>query len=151
MKADERRERTRLVTGIVRCVVGGRATLIDWEFCGPTTVGHELGKSVLDLAGGCRGGPALADASLALLRSYAGVAGALPEPSPSWFSEWFMACSRFAAYNVDLLLAGLTDPTSDDRPSRILTDLLPILVDTAARWDALTDQLADLVTDARPA
>jgi len=130
-------------------IVDGRATLIDWEFCGPTTVGHELGKSVLDLAGGCRGGPALEETSLALLRSYARVAGSLPEPSAAWFSEWFMACSRFATYNVDLVLAGLTDPATDDRPSRILADLLPILLDTADRWDALSDQLVHLVSAAR--
>ncbi len=129
-------------------IVDGRAMLIDWEVCGPTTVGHELGKSVLDLAGGCQG-PPLEATAVALLAGYAEVAGRLPEPSGAWFSEWFMACSSFVAYNVGLARSDAADHGVDDRPSQILSTLLPALIDTATRWDDLTRQLADLVSAAQ--
>ena len=129
-------------------IVDDRPMLIDWETCGPTTVGLELGKELLDLAGGHHG-PLHPQTAAALLEGYAEVAEALPEPSSSWYAEWFMACSSFAAYNVDLALADGTDPSADDRPSQILSTLIPVLIDTAARWDDLTDQLTDLVEAVR--
>jgi len=130
-------------------MVDGRAILIDWEVCGPTTVGHELGKSLLDLAGGSRG-PILGATADALLDGYSEIAGPLPEPSSAWFAEWLMACASFAAYNADLVLTGADRREQDDRPSMILSQLLPALLSTATRWDELTEQLADLVSTAHP-
>ena len=77
----------------------------------------------------------------------------LPEPSAAWFSEWFMACSSFAAYNVDLAVPRRRCQRSR---SRSRTGARPSysnqaaagVVDTAARWDDLADQLTDLVAAA---
>ena len=113
-------------------VVDDRPMLIDWETCGPTTVGHELGKRVLDLAGGCRG-PGPPRAARPCSRGYAEVAGALPEPSAAWFSEWLMACSSFAAYNVDPGPRSGTrrEPGRTTARPRSSPRMLPVLIDTA--------------------